>query len=148
VPPIVARRKGFVLAVALLALLMIAGLVAGVVFAANEGTRMSVASADRQLTLAVAESSIEEAMVTADGSEWAAAIGGSTASSQEGSSMPVTIYRTRLDTTLFWIVADAGPARAGSGVMSRVGVLARVNLVGGAVASVDRISERWWSELF
>lgn len=144
----VARRKGFVLAVALLALLMIAGLLAGVVFAANEGTRMSVASADRELTLAVAESSIEEAMATADGSEWTGAIGGSTASRQEGSSMPVTIYRTRLDTTLLWIVADAGPARAGSGVMSRVGVLARMNMVGGAVASVDRISERWWSELF
>ena len=144
----VARRKGFVLAVALVALLMIAGLLAGVVFAASEGTRMSVASADRELTLAVAESSIEEAMATADGSEWTGAIGGSAASRQEGFSMPVTIYRTRLDTTLLWIVADAGPARAGSGVMSRVGVLARMNLVRGAVASVDRISERWWSELF
>jgi hypothetical protein len=148
VPRIVARRKGFVLAAALLALLMIAALVAGAIFAANEGTRMAVASADRQLTLAAAESSIEEAMLSDDASEWTGAIGGSTASTQQASSMPVTIYRTRLDTTLFWIVADAGPARAGSGVMSRVGVLVRVNLAAGAVASVDRISERWWSELF
>ncbi|HJQ54371.1 MAG TPA: hypothetical protein VJ825_11065 [Gemmatimonadaceae bacterium] len=147
-PPIAARRKGFVLAAALLALLMIAALVAGVVFAANEGTRMAVASADRQLTLAAAESSIEEAMLADDASEWMGAMGATTTSSQEASAMPVTIYRTRLDTTLFWIVADAGPARAGSGVMSRVGVLVRVNLVAGTVASIDRISDRWWSELF
>jgi len=141
-------RKGFVLAVALLALMMIAALVAGVVFAANEGTRMSVASAERQLTLAAAESSIEEAMLAADASDWMSTIAGSTISRQQGSSTPVTIYRTRLDTTLFWIVADAGPARDGSGVMARVGVLMRVDLAAGSVGSVDRISERWWSELF
>ena len=145
---IVARRKGFVLAAALLALLMIAALVAGVVFAANEGTRMAVASADRQLTLAAAESSIEEAMLADDASEWTGAIGGSIASTRAASPMPVTVYRTRLDTTLFWIVADAGPARDGSGVMARVGVLMRVDLAAGSVGSVDRISERWWSELF
>ena len=113
VPRIVARRKGFVLAAALLALLMIAALVAGAIFAANEGTRMAVASADRQLTLAAAESSIEEAMLSDDASEWTGAIGGSTASTQQASSMPVTIYRTRLDTKLVWIGGDAGPARAG-----------------------------------
>lgn len=135
-------------AAALLALLMIAGLVAGVVFAANEGTRMVVASSDRQLTLAAAESSIEEAMTSAGGSEWAGAIGVTAVSNQGGFAMPITVYRTRLDTTLFWVVADAGPARAGSGVMARVGALVRVNLGVGGVASVDRISERWWSELF
>ena len=145
---IVARRKGFVAAAALLALLMIAGLVAGVVFAANEGTRMVVASSDRQLTLAAAESSIEEAITAAGGSEWAGAIGVTAVSSQDSFATPVTIYRTRLDTTLFWVVADAGPARPGSGVMARVGALVRVNLSVGGVASVDRVSERWWSELF
>jgi len=142
------RRKGFVLAAALLALLMIAGLVAGVVFSANEGTRMSIAASQRQLTLAAAESSIEEAVASSSAADWAEAIGVSTSTSNDSYRMPVTVYRTRLDSTLFWIVADAGPVRAGSGVMARVGVLVRVNLIAGGVASVDRIPERWWSELF
>lgn len=143
-----AQRKGFVVAAALLALLLIAGLVAGVVFAANEGTRMGVAWSDRQLTLAAAESSIEEAMATSALVASTRSIGTTTASSHDGSGMPVTLYSTRLGTTLLWLVADAGPARAGSGVMARIGVLVRINIVDGVVASVDRVSERWWSELY
>ena len=80
--------------------------------------------------------------------DWASATGETTASSRESYGMPVAIYRTRLDTTLFWVVADAGPARPGSGVMARVGVLVRVTSVAGGATSVDRIRERWWSELF
>jgi hypothetical protein len=144
----VKERKGFVLAAALLALLVIAGLVAGAVFAANEGTRMATASAERQLTLAAAESSIEEAVARSDGGWWTMAIGATDASSQTGYGMPVAVYRTRLDTALFWILADAGPPRSGSGVMARVGVLVRADTIVGGGTSVNRIPERWWSELF
>jgi Tfp pilus assembly protein PilX len=144
---VIARRKGFVLAAALLALLIVAGMVAAAIFAANEGTRMVAASSERQRTLAAAESSIEDAL-TSGAVDWASATGETTASSRESYGMPVAIYRTRLDTTLFWVVADAGPARPGSGVMARVGVLVRVTSVAGGATSVDRIRERWWSELF
>ena len=142
-------RKGFVLASALLAVLLIAALVAGVFFASTEATHMGLAAADRQLALSAAESSIEgtiarwSAVDSAPGS-----IGEIRSASDVAGGMPVALYITRLDTAVYWIVDDAGPPRTGSSIGSRLGVLVTVRTSPDGSRSVDRISERWWSQIF
>jgi hypothetical protein len=144
-----AERGGFILASALLALLLVAALVAGVFFASTEATRMGVAAADRELALSAAESAVERAMMT-----WSAAdsrvvaIGRTLTVTDHVSGMPVSVYLTRIDTVVYWIVADAGPPHPGSGIGSRIGAFVRARTSADGSTSLDRISERWWSELF
>src|SRR3954468_18600551 len=108
-------REGFVLASALLALLLIAALVAGVFFASTEATRMGVAAADRQLALFAAESAVEGAMVSwSSAGSRVVAIGQTLTTTEHASVMPVSVYLTRIDSVLFWIVVDAGPPHPGS----------------------------------
>jgi type II secretory pathway pseudopilin PulG len=143
------NRSGFILASALLALLLIAALVAGVFYASSEATRMGAAAADRQLALGAAESAIERtlrAWNAASGSSLR--IGASYQSDDAEAEMPVALYITRVDSVVYWIVADAGPPHPGSGIASRIGVFARWRRAADGSITVDRISERWWSELF
>jgi len=142
-------RDGFVLAAALLALMLIAALVAGVLFAATEETRISAASVHRQLTLSAAESAIEATIA-----DWqrrfpaTSAVGETRSLRSESLGVAVAVYVTRLDSTIYWIVADAGDALFQSGVTRRIGTLVTVKTAPDGSISVDRISERWWSELF
>lgn len=142
-------RNGFVLAAALLALLLIAALVAGVFFASTEATRMGAAAADRQLALSAGESEIERTIGgwNAAGAR-GAAIGGTLATSSGASGMPVAVFVTRIDSAVYWIVADAGPPHPGTVIGSRIGAFVRVRTTANGSTMVDRISERWWSELF
>src|SRR3954471_17332877 len=97
-------REGFVLASALLALLLIAALVAGVFFASTEATRMGIAAADRQLALAAAESAVERGMVSwSSADSRVVAIGRTLTMTDEENGMPVSVYLTRIDSVLFWI---------------------------------------------
>jgi hypothetical protein len=142
-------RRGFVLASALLALLLIAALVAGVFFASTEATRMGVAAADRQLALGAAESAIERTLRAWSGGAAAALeIGESHQSRDAEAEMPVAVYVTRVDSVVYWIVADAGPAHPASGIATRIGAFVRLRRAVDGSITVDRISERWWSELF
>jgi hypothetical protein len=141
-----ARRSGFALAAALLALLMIAALVAGVFFAVTEETNVGAASADRLLSLSAAESAIE---VTIAG--WATdsvgpiAVGATKNATVGGLGAPVVVHITRLDSALYWIVADA---TAQSRASRRIGVVVRVLEAPDHSIVIDRIPERSWSELF
>jgi Tfp pilus assembly protein PilX len=142
-------RDGFVLAAALLALILIAALVAGVLFAATEETRIGMASTGSRLALSAAESAIEATIA-----DWrrrlpAPSVVGETRSWQsEDLAVSVSVYVTRLDSTIYWIVADAGDADSRSGVARRIGALVTVkNAIDGSI-SIDRIPEGWWSELF
>jgi len=143
------RRNGFALAAALLALLLISGLVTAVFFAATEETRIGAASARRQLALSAAESAVEATIA-----DWnvdsAAPIGvsGTRATAIEGFEVPVVVHVTRLDSTLYWIVADAADSSSGSGVSRRIGVAVRVLIAPDHSITIGRISERSWSELF
>jgi hypothetical protein len=142
-------RDGFALAATLLALLVISALVTAVFFAATEETRIGAASARHQLALSAAESAIE--MTIADWKpDWATDVGpgGTRGSAIEGLVVPVDIYITRLDSTLYWIVADAADSSSGSGISRRIGVAVRVLIAPDHSITIDRISERWWSELF
>lgn len=142
-------RDGFVLAAALLALILVAALAAGVLFAATEETRIGAASARRQLTLSAAESAIEATIA-----DWrnrlpaASAVGETRSLGSEDLGVAVTVYVTRLDSTIYWIVADAGDVAFQSGVTRRIGALVTVKNASDGSISIDRISERWWSELF
>ncbi|HST06691.1 MAG TPA: hypothetical protein VLJ83_00875 [Gemmatimonadaceae bacterium] len=143
------RRKGFVLASVLLAVLVIAAMVAGVFFASTEATRMGVAAGDRQLALSAAESAIEATIADWDpAAARATGVGETRSTVGRDPGMPVAVYITRLDSALYWVLADAGPVRANSAIASRIGAFVRVRTVADGSASVDRISERWWSELF
>ena len=148
-PPASPRRSGFVLVAALLALLLIAALVTGVLFAAAEATHMGTASSSRALALIAAESAIER---SAESWSWPASealeIGAPTVSTLDDNGLSVVVHVTRLDSALYWVVADAQPALTGSGVGARIGAVLRKKTGLDGSISIDRISDRWWSELF
>jgi hypothetical protein len=143
------RRDGFALAAALLALLLISALVTAVFFAATEETKIGAASAKHQLALSAAESAVEMTIV-----DWNPAwspqvgLGGTRVTAIEGFEVPVDVHITRLDSTLYWIVADAVDSLSGSGISRRIGVAIRVLISPDHSIRIDRISERSWSELF
>jgi type IV pilus assembly PilX-like protein len=143
------RRDGFALAAALLALLLISALVTAVFFAATEETKIGAASARRQLALSAAESAVEMT-IAGWNIDSAAPIGmsGTRATAIEGFEVPVAVRVTRLDSTLYWIVADAADSLSGFGVSRRIGVVVRVLIATDRSITIDRISERPWSELF
>ena len=152
--PLVARsferrgRKGFALAAALLALLLISALITGVLFAATEETRVGIASGERRLALSAAESAIEMT-IAARNLDSVAPIGvsGTRMTAVGGLDSPVTVHVTRLDSTLYWIIADASAPSPGSHVSRRIGVVVRVLRGADHSIVIDRISERSWSEL-
>jgi Tfp pilus assembly protein PilX len=144
-----AQRKGFALAAALFTLLLISALVTGVFFAVTEETWASSATAERQRALSAAESAVE--MTIADwNAEWIDSIGASVTRSAtiEEVGAPVAIYVTRLDSTLYWIVGVATARSRGLGVSCRIGVAVRAVNNSDHSITIDRISERSWSELF
>jgi Tfp pilus assembly protein PilX len=142
-------RKGFALAAALLVLLLVSALVTGVFVAATEETRIGVAGMERHLAFIVAESAIEMTIATFQ-ADTAAAIGlaGTKTISIGDLEAPVVVYVTRLDSALYWIVADAGVTPVEARASRRIGVVARAVAAPDHSIIIDRISERWWSELF
>jgi type II secretory pathway pseudopilin PulG len=142
-------HDGFVLVGVLLAIVLIGALVAGALFAVTEDTRAGATGAARDVSLIAAESAIAITM----GDQLAvlpAVIGtaGTTSSRLDGSGVPVIIYITRLDSALYWVVADvvADPDR--SGARRRIGIVVKsVRAPDGSIV-IDPISERWWAELF
>jgi Tfp pilus assembly protein PilX len=143
------RRCGFALPAVLLALLLIAALIAGVFNGTTEEKRIGAAASDRQTALITAESAIE-LTITALSSPADEPIGvGETRKRQiEGLDAPAIVYITRLDSSLYWLVADAGSSSPSSGIARRIGVLVRATNGAENSITIDRISERAWSELF
>ena len=146
--PLPSRRMGFALAAALLALVLIAALVSGVLFATNEEARIESASAHRQRALSAAESSIEGTIAAWPKSGIAPAVGATAATTTEWGGIQVRIHVTRLDSSLYWIVAEANAGSSRSGVARRIGAVVGARRLSGDSITIDRISERWWSELF
>lgn len=140
---------GFALPAALLALLLIAALIAGAFSATIEETRLGAAAADRQLALLSAESAIESTITALSGSPGDSIGFGETRSRPvEGLGMPVVVYVTRLDSSLYWLVADAGSTSPTSGIARRIGVLVRATNGSAHSMTIDPVPERAWSELF
>jgi len=147
--PVGRVREGFALAAALFAVVLIAGLVAVVFFGTIEETRMGSALAERRGALDAAESAIELTV-----SDFAPSfgkpvgIGGTESRRVDGLSVPVIVYITRLDSSLYWLVAEARGVSPGSGVGRRIGVVVRSAADTNHSIAIDRISERGWSDLF
>jgi hypothetical protein len=129
--------------------MLIAALMASVFFAADEETRISGVAGAKQLALSAAESAIERTIL-----DWPVAsvlppdIGRASSATLGGFDMPVTVSVTRLDSTLYWIVADAGRVSSGVSATRRIGVIASARMRPDGSTALDRIEGRWWSELF
>jgi hypothetical protein len=143
------HRKGFALAAALLVLLLVSALVTGAFVAAAEETKVGIAEVERHLAFVAAESAIEMTIATFR-PDTAAAIGlaGTRTFPIGDLEAPVIVYVTRLDSALYWIVADAGESPVEARASRRIGVVVRAVVTPDHSIIIDRISERGWSELF
>jgi hypothetical protein len=138
-----------VLPAALLMVLLIAVLIAGVFSAVTEETRIGAAAADRQLALVAAESAVEVTLAALQIlPNDSIAIGETTSRPVGGLGLPVTVYLTRLDSSRYWLVADAGSASPNSGIARKIGVVVTAREQADGSITIDRISQRAWSELF
>ena len=143
------RRNGFALPVVLLALLLIGALIAGAFSGTTEETRMGAAAAARQTALVAAESAIEITITTlASSADQPMGVGETRYRQIEGLDAPTVVYITRLDSSLYWLVADAGSTSPNSGIARRIGVVVRGTNGSGHSITIDRIPGRAWSELF
>lgn len=141
-------RLGFALVAALLALMLIAALAASVFLAAAEETRISAASAWKELALSAAESAIEATIAgwVGNGAE-PVGVEGARTSQVDGFGVPVSVTVTRLDSTLYSIVGEARPLPSATSAMRRIAAIVSVQVAADHSIRIDRIGERWWSEL-
>ena len=116
---------GFALPAALLMILLIAALIAGVFSAITEETRIGVAAADRQHRAADRRVSGRAHHRGVVGRSRCDRIGETRSRPVDGLAVPVMVYVTRLDSSRYWLVADAGSASPNSGIARRVGVVVR-----------------------
>jgi hypothetical protein len=145
----IVARRGFALAAALLAVVLIGALVAGVLFATTEDTRAGAAGVDGEVALNACEAAIA-ITITDPGLRLPDSIGvGGTISSQVGGPGPETIvYITRLDSALYSILAESVPEPGSAGSTHRVGVVVRSSIGADHSITIDPISERPWFEVF
>jgi type II secretory pathway pseudopilin PulG len=147
--PSAVNRRGFILAAALLVMVLVAALIAGVFFATMEETHIADTASSREAALIAAESAIETAIGSwADRNTQQIGVAGQELSTISVSAMSVALIITRLDSALYSIVAQAGSASSKIGAMRRIGVIVGVRNAIDHSILVDPIPERWWSELF
>ncbi len=143
------NRAGSALLAVLLSLLLIAALIAGAFNATTEETRTGVAASSRETALLSAESSIEitisEPSTIIDPQM---PVGETRHRRVDGLGMPVVVYATRLDSSLYWLVADAAAPSPNSGIVRRIGVLVRAVNGSDHSINIDPLSNRGWAELF
>ena len=143
------NQRGFVLAAALLVLVLVAALVAGVFFATMEETHIAGTASSREQALAAAESAIQTIIdQRRDRSGQEVGVAGEQLSTFSDGPMPVTVSVTRLDSTLYWIVARARTPSSHHAVTRSIGVVVTVRNAIDQSNLVDPIPQRWWSELF
>ena len=146
--PIVMVRKGFVLAAALLVVLMIAVLVAGVFLATMEEGYIASTSATREQALIAAESALAGAIAGwTDRRTQPIGVAGEELSTISAAQMPVSLTVTRLDSTMYSVVAEARSTSSHNQAIRRIGAVVSVKNTADNSTVVAPIVERWWSEL-
>jgi Tfp pilus assembly protein PilX len=137
------------LAAALLAIMIIGALLASLFFATTEETRASAASRRADRALAAAESAIE---IGLDRLETEApdhsSIGTARSQPVEVEGFPAMVHTTRLDSSLFWVLAVVGDRRDPAAVTRRIGLLVAASRDSSGSIRIVRIPQRAWSELF
>jgi hypothetical protein len=132
-----------------MSMVLIGALAAGVVFATTEDTKAGSTAVARDIALMATESAIatkiSDPTTVLPGSIGPA---GTISYDVGGPGSRVIVYITRLDSAMYWIVADAVPDTVHSGATSRIGVV--VNAVKNADGSttINPTFQRAWSELF
>jgi Tfp pilus assembly protein PilX len=142
-------RKGFALLASLFAILLIAALVSSVFLAASEESRIGGAAATKEAALFAAEAAIE--LTVSDSSSLVGDsidLGVVRSSTKEAYGTPVSVSVTRLDSTLYAIVAEARSVSSQSSATRRVGAIVRARVAADHSITIDRVPQRWWSELF
>lgn len=139
------REHGFALAGALLAVVLIGALVAGVFFATVEETTVGSAFRARGLALNAAESALE---TTLSGTALARADSLPVGSPYSITGAIANVYVTRLDSSLYWLVAESQSGADGTRARRRIGLTVKVTADSSNAPVVVRIPGQAWVELF
>lgn len=140
-------RTGFALAIALVALVLIAVLVSGALFAANQETHATESEildqqitslAERSIAIAVDQWSCGECDVMTPGSVISLA-------TEAVTPLETTVYITRLDSTLYLLTGEARMIRAGAAtVRRRSSIIVAVTRDSLGVATAARVGGESW----
>ena len=142
-------RKGFALAAALLAVVLIGVLIGGVLFAATEETKVGAIGLDREIALDACEAAIATT-ITDPGLLLPDSIGveGTISNHSGGPGPEIIVYVTKLDLGLYSILAESVPDLGTNARAHRIGVVVRSSVAADGSMTIDPISERPWFEVF
>lgn len=133
---------------ALLAVVLIAALLAALLFAVSEETRTGSAIASRDDALAAAETAINASLEQLRSTALDHPVGAVEGRSLSAGGLSSVVYVTRLDSSLFWLVAAVSSERNASVSARRVGVLASASEPAEDSIRIVRVTRRGWSELY
>jgi hypothetical protein len=142
-------RQGFALAAALLSIVLIGAIIAGVLFATTEETRAGAAGVAHEVASNACESAIVMT-ITDPGLTLPDSIGIAGAISRVANELgpTVVVYITRLDSTLYSIVAETVATAPDQGARIRLGIVAKASVAADHSITIVPILERPWSDLF
>jgi hypothetical protein len=146
-------RDGVALATALLCVLLLGALIAGAFVAAAEETRMSANSVSDGTALGAAESAAEGQLAQWNGpSADSIPIGAMRMMAAASTPLQSTTWLVHLDSTVFWVVAEARGSDQISGhpvaLRERVSLLLRTVRDSAGVTTVIPLEQRAWALLY
>lgn len=147
------QPPGFALFSALICVVLIGALIAGAFFAATEETGTSANSLLRFKAQSGVETAIEQEIANWTGARAdSLPIGGRLTLSVQAGQIATTTWLIRIDSVLFWVVAESQTTDDGGShgpsVRRRAGVLVRASRDTAGNRQVFRLGERSWAELF
>jgi hypothetical protein len=148
-----AARNGVALAAALMCVVLLGALIAGAFVAAAEETRMSANSVSDGNALSAAESAAETQLAQWNGrSADSIPIGSIRSVAVVSAPVQSTTWLIRLDSTVYWVVAEARGSDQVSGhpvaIRQRIGLLIRTVRDSTGLTSVFPLDQRSWALLY
>lgn len=145
------RRRGFALAAALMALVLVAAMITGALFASSQETHASEAESLEARAATYAERAAINKLDTWDAVLCDALAPGAVIIANPPANPPLesTVYITRLDSALFLIVGEgritsSGPLR----VRRRIAIAVKIARDAQGVEHALRVSEQAWTALY
>ncbi len=145
-----AARDGFALVAALISVVLIGALIVGAFLATTEEIRVSGGEALSLRAMNSAESAVQTSFTGwASGQSDSLAVGKSVGRTVTADGLAVQTTLVRLDSSVFWLVAESGAVGgSAAGIRRRVGLFIRRVSDSAGRGSFLRLEERAWSELF
>jgi hypothetical protein len=137
-----------VLVTVILAVLLMSALLAGVFYSTTEHTRIGVATVRRETAIADAESAIADGVGFLLQPDLASSPLGVAVPISDASKGTTVVYITRLDSTLYSIVADVAATAADAAASTRIGLVVARSVDASHSIRVVRIPDHAWSQLF